>query len=174
MNSCEGGAPRPSPAPHPTADGPVRRRPPEPVRSVTRRPPVDIGRALAKVAAHVRDDLAIGGVIDGLQTDDARLERRIRGPQVPQEAQLRHRRAEQQDLLPPRQVTRDLLKESSLVIGVMMRSGQLILRVAVYVKARRLDGRLVERVGPNMKDPRLRTIHPHRRLIAHRHPLPSW
>ena len=73
-----------------------------------------------EVSLRVRDDLAVGRMIDGLDPDDLRIQRRIVLGRVAKELELRRRGPDDEDALRAGELVRDGLEEAVRVVGVMV------------------------------------------------------
>src|SRR5512140_2874433 len=97
--------------------------------------------AEVEVPRHVRDDLPVGRMIDGLDPHDPPLEDVLVLVQVPEELELRRRRPHDEDLLGIAERVRDIVEEAVQVVGMMVFFRR-TLRMATDVTAGRADHRL--------------------------------
>jgi hypothetical protein len=108
-----------------------------------------------KVLADVGDQLAIGGMIGRLDADDVRFEGGIVLRDVAQEPELGDRRTEQQNAVGSGQRARDRVEEPVLVVRMIVGARLFTLGMTVDVMVRRVNRRLVEGCGADVKDLRL-------------------
>src|SRR5512140_1064928 len=102
--------------------------------------------AEVEVPRHVRDDLPVGRMIDGLDPHDPLREDALVLVQVPEELELRRRRPHDEDLLGIAEGIRDIVEEAAQVVGMMALLRRTFF-VAADVTAGRADRRLVEALG---------------------------
>jgi hypothetical protein len=122
----------------------------------------DPWQRLVKILPHVSQELAIRGMVGGLDADDYRIERGDVLLHVPKKVQLRHRRPDQQNLIGSRKRTRDFMKKSVIVVGMITRPCVHILGMAMDVVVWRLNCCLAESLPIQVKDTSLIMIDPHR------------
>jgi hypothetical protein len=80
---------------------------------------------------------------------------------VPEEVQLRFRRAHEENLTATLQRPSDLAKEPGLIVGMIPDSQVLFVGVPVNVRTRRVDDRLLDLVGVDLEDAGLLLIDPY-------------
>ena len=115
-----------------------------------------------EVVANVRHDLAIGGMVSGLDTHDVRGEAWRMLLRVSQEAQLGHRRPHDQNLVGVRQRDRDGVEEVSFVVGMIASLRLLALRVPMDVMSGRMNRRFIEGLRGHVEHACFVVIDPYR------------
>src|SRR4051794_22188056 len=103
-------------------------------------------------------------MIDSLDSDDLRLDRRSVLVHVPEELQLRSRWAHDEDRLCPLESLRDIPEESMHVVRMIVFGGG-PLRMAMNVPLRRGNRLRVDTASVDAEDPRFMVINPHDRLM---------
>ena len=86
---------------------------------------------MLKIGPYVRNNLAIGGVIDRFQANDPRFKRRVSLVKISQENQLCNGWTDNQNLIGALQCVRDGVKETMLVVWMIVRSCFVVFRVAM-------------------------------------------
>jgi len=119
-----------------------------------------------EVVADVSDHLPIGGVARALDAHHVGRELRSVVLRIPEQVELGHGRAEQQDLFGTCEEREDLVKEMALVARMVARLRELLLGMAVDVVGRRMHRLFVERRTLDVEDARLILINPDR-LVSH-------
>ena len=123
-------------------------------------------RVVVEVVTDVSDDLPVRRVARALDAHHVARDLGRVVLRIPEQVELCHGRAQQEDRLGTGEEREDLVKEVRLVGRVIARFRQLFLGMAVDVVSRRVHRLFVERRAVDVEDARLIVIDPDR-LVSH-------